>query len=234
MKELTGPELKPASGNKAKQLVILLHGLGSNGKDLIQLAEERLCKSLPDAHFISPNAPIEMGSMMTFYGFVKGYQWFEWLPDSPEEMLKGALESDVILNHFIDTQLDELGLEDKELVLLGFSQGTVMSLLTGLNRKNSLAGILGYSGAFLSKNNIKNSTPVCLIHGTADDVVPFSAMRKAEEELKKNNINVESHPIENLGHGINEEALKIGEEFIKKALLKNKYKPENNKGVIEK
>ena len=222
MEKLSGPELPPASGGKPKQLVIFLHGLGSNGDDLLQLAEDRFSDILPDAHFISPNAPIELPPMPTFFGFMKGYQWFDWIPDDKEEMLRQAKKSSVILDSFIDEQLERFNLEPKNLVLIGFSQGTVMSLLTGLNREKKIGGIIGYSGALLNREEFKSSPDICLIHGTMDDVVPFTAMENAKEALQNSGVRVETHAIEGLAHGINEEAIEAGGNFLRKVLIHRK------------
>ena len=213
---LSGPEYAPSSGGKAKQLVILLHGLGSDGNDLISLAPE-FSKVLPDTHFISPNAPFPC-DMSPF-----GYQWFSLMSWDPEYMYKGANDAAPILNHFIDQCLERFNLPDKKLAFVGFSQGTMMSLNVALRRAKPCAGIVGYSGALLRPekmaNEIKSRPPICLIHGMADPVVPFVAMSNAEKSLKEMGINVQAHARPSLPHGIDNEGINIGKEFLSSVLL---------------
>jgi phospholipase/carboxylesterase len=169
---LSGPERAPAAGGKPKSLVILLHGLGSDGQDLISLAPF-FAPSLPHAHFISPNAPAPCDMAPS------GYQWFSLRDWSPQTMLKGAHEAAPILRHFIDAQLKRFGLEEDRLALIGFSQGTMMSLYASLRRPKPCAAVVGFSGALIGEQGIVSKPPVCLIHGTDDMVVPFAAMSRA-------------------------------------------------------
>jgi len=207
--KLSGPEVLPASGKKARQLMVFLHGFGANGNDLINIAAE-FSHAFPDAHFISPNASSRC-DMSSF-----GYQWFPLAERTPQK------SAEPILNGFLDEQLARLGLEDKNLALLGFSQGTMMALYAGLRRKKPVAGIVGCSGAFIHDAGlgaeITAKPPVCLIHGTADQVVPFAAMLHAKEELEKLGVSVETHQRPGLGHGIDAEGISIGIEFFKKRL----------------
>ena len=206
---LTGPEIPAASGI-TKRLVIFLHGLGSNGDDLISLAE---LMNVPDTHFISPNAPFAF-DMAPF-----GYQWFSLTQMNFAMMLEGAQIAAPILNHFIDYQRDRFNLTDADIALVGFSQGTMMSLYTGLRRAKPLAGIVGYSGALLGaelSSEITAKPPVCLIHGTMDMVVPFAAMATAEAALRAQHVLVESHARPGLGHGIDEQGIDFANTFLKK------------------
>ncbi len=211
--KLSGPEHPPASGGTPKQLVILLHGVGADGEDLIGLAPE-LADSLPDAHFISPNSPFPCD--MAPYG----YQWFSLLDRSLEKMLAGVQTAAPILNHFIDTQLDRLSLDDSKLAIVGFSQGTMTGLFTCLRRPAACAAIVGFSGALIGENIIREEItakpPVCLIHGDADPVVPFAAMAHAESVLAECGVKVEAHPRPGLGHGIDPEGLDIARIFLHK------------------
>jgi len=208
---LVGPELEPASGQKAKQLVVLLHGYGSDGDDLISLAPE-FAESLPDAHFIAPNAPFHCE--MAPYGF----QWFSLQEYTQPAMLEKSQIAIPILNYFLDETLKRLNLTADNMALVGFSQGTMMSLLSATKRKPSCAGVLGYSGSFLdadpNPNQSWSSPPVCLIHGKLDPVVPFSSMKNAEHALKTIGIDVETHARPNLPHGIDAEGIEIGNNFL--------------------
>jgi phospholipase/carboxylesterase len=212
---LSGPELPPQSGDDAESLVIMLHGVGSNGDDLYGIAP-LLADSLPNTHFCSPNAPFEF-DMAPF-----GYQWFSLQEYTPQAMLTGARAAAPILNAFIDEKLEELGLDDSKLVLFGFSQGTMMALYTAFRRPQACAGVLGYSGALIGGEllgkELKSCPEVCLVHGEEDEVVPFDAMQSAAHTLASNGAKVITHPRPMLGHGIDPEAIDIGEKFISSVL----------------
>jgi phospholipase/carboxylesterase len=209
---LSGPQIGPAKGGKPKSLIILLHGLGSDGQDLISLAPF-FAPDLPHAHFISPNAPYpsDMAPM--------GYQWFSLRDWSPQTMLKGAHEAAPALNLFIDVQLKRFGLSEDRLALIGFSQGTMMALYTALRRPKACAGIVGFSGAMIGEEGIISKPPVCLVHGQQDTVVPFGAMALAGAVLKAHGIPYETHARPDLGHGIDPEGLGIAAKFLKGKLV---------------
>lgn len=208
---LSGPENAPATGVKPKSLVILLHGLGSDGQDLISLAPF-FASDLPQTHFIAPNGPAacDMAPM--------GYQWFSLRDWSPQAMLKGAMHAAPALNLFIDAQLKRFGLRENRVALVGFSQGTMMALYTALRRPEPCAGIVGFSGALIGEEGITSTPPVCLIHGDQDMVVPFGAMVLAEAVLKHDNIPVEAHRRPDLGHGIDPDGIVIATRFLKAKL----------------
>lgn len=208
---LNGPEKKPASG-VTKRLVIFLHGLGADGNDLIGLAP---MLDLPDTHFLSPNAPFDCD--MAPYG----YQWFSLLDRNPARILEGITIAAPILNAYIDAQLTRFNLAPKDVALIGFSQGSMMSLYTAPRRAEPLAGVVGISGALFGgdvlASEYRSRPPVCLIHGTADEVVPFAAMGSAEAMLKNNGVSVEAHARTGLGHGIDEEGIDITNRFLRRA-----------------
>ncbi len=206
---LAGPEIPSASGI-TKRLVIFLHGLGSNGDDLISLAE---LMDVPDTHFISPNAPFAF-DMAPF-----GYQWFSLTSMQFDAMVAGAKTAEPILNHFIDHQRARFKLANADIALVGFSQGTMMALYTGLRRATPLAGVVGFSGALLAADaaaEITAKPPLCLIHGTMDMVVPFTAMGAAEAGLRAQDVSVESHARPGLGHGIDERGIELATVFLRK------------------
>jgi phospholipase/carboxylesterase len=211
LSSLTGPRRAPRSGSKAKHLVIFLHGVGSNGDDLIALVDE-WAHLLPDTAFVSPNAvaPYDMSPL--------GFQWFSLRDYSLPAMRAGADAALAAVQGFIDAELQRYGLGDEQLALVGFSQGTMMALHAGLRRTNPCAGILGYSGALLSVDGITTKPPVCLIHGQDDMVVPFSAIGIAESLLAGTGVAVETHARPGVGHSIDGEGLRIGVEFLRKVL----------------
>lgn len=206
-KTLSGPERPPLSGGKAQSLIILVHGLGADGNDLIGLVP-LLAPAFPDAHFISPDAPFacDMAPM--------GRQWFSLRDWSPASMLKGATEAAPFLCAFADAQLKRFGLPESKLVWIGFSQGTMMSLQVALARPQTCGAVVGFSGALVAQT-FTSKPPVCLVHGDADMVVPFQAMAMAEQTLKGAGVPVETHRRASLGHGIDPEGLDIATAFIK-------------------
>lgn len=209
-----GPSAPAASGQNNK-LIILLHGVGSNGDDLYGLVPE-LAPALPDAAFVSPNAPFPC-DMAPF-----GYQWFSLQSRAEEDLRAGVERVEPILNSFIDEQMAKYGVAAKDTALVGFSQGTMTSLFVGLRRKEPLAGIVGFSGAMISAAKLpkeaQSKPPVCLIHGQMDEVVPFTAMEIAERSLKAAEVPVESHARPHLGHSIDREGLDAAIAFLQKVL----------------
>lgn len=208
--QLDGPQRPPVDGAAAQSLVILLHGYGSDGHDLLGLAP-LLAQHLPHTHFISPHAPFpcEMAP--------SGHQWFSLRDWSPATMLKGAEEAAPALHHFASSQLARLKLPEHKLAWIGFSQGTMMALHTALNRHEACAGVVGFSGA-LVVNKISVKPSVLLVHGDADTVVPFQAMAMAQQGLQQAGVPVTSIRRPGLGHGIDPEGLDAAATFLKEKL----------------
>ena len=208
---LTGPMVLPRDGSKPEQVVLLLHGVGSDGDDLINLATY-FGRVLPKAVFIAPNAPFR------FDGGPMGFQWFSLADPSKEKKLEGVKMAAPILNALIDHLLAELGLDESKMALIGFSQGTMMALHVGPRRVKPLAGIIGYSGALvgdeLLASEIKSKPPVLLMHGEADPVVPPDLMYHAEDTLKAAGVPVAAYLSPNLGHGLDDMGIQLGMEFL--------------------
>ncbi len=215
MTTLTGPEATPASGGKAKQLIVFLHGVGADGNDLFGL-KDPFQEAFPDAHIASPNAPYDCDMAP------HGYQWFSLQDRSSDALLTGVKSVEGVLNQFLDNKLAALGLGFDKLAVIGFSQGTMTALHTMLRRGAPCAGVVGYSGAIVSSRSmngeIKARPPVCLIHGDADMVVPYAAMADAEATFAINDVPHETHTRQGLGHGIDPEGVNIGIEFLKRKL----------------
>ncbi len=212
---LQGPLRKPRAGGAPKQLVILLHGWGADGPNLIDLAD-MFAPVLPDAQFIAPNAP-QVCEVNPY-----GYQWFSLVDRQPQHMLAGVRGAADVLNHFMDEQLKALSLDNGKLALVGFSQGTMVGLQVAMRRTPPIAALVGFSGALIGAETLPTEIaarpPVCLIHGEADDVVPFPSLKHAAEALKSHGVPGESHPRPFLGHSIDMEGIKIAGEFLGKAL----------------
>ena len=215
MPRLSGPSRPPASGGKPRRLVILLHGLGADGNDLIGLAPY-WARLLPDAEFLSPNAPFPCD--MAPYG----YQWFSSQDRTPEAVLGGVRAAAPILDAFIDEALEQRGLGSGELALVGFSQGTMMSLFVGLRRAEPVAGIVGFSGRLLAPellaSELRSRPPILLVHGTEDPLVPYSSLAAAETTLKAAGVPVETATSVGIGHSIDDQGLRRGGQFLKKML----------------
>jgi phospholipase/carboxylesterase len=216
--ELTGPRLAPRSRGPARQLVIFLHGYGADGNDLIELgrAWQNL---LPDAAFVSPHAPERCAQTPS------GRQWFSLTFREKNERWLGVNKAAPLLEHFIDEELKRNGLPGSALALVGFSQGTMMALHTGLRRPERPAAIVGYSGLFVLPDGaepeavsgeIKARPPVLLVHGDRDDLIPPQALFLSAQYLAALEIPTEWHMSAGVGHGIDEEGLRQGGEFLAK------------------
>jgi phospholipase/carboxylesterase len=212
---LQGPSRPPRAGGKPKSLVVLLHGLGSDGNDLISLAPY-WAPLLPETEFLAPHAPFPC-DMAPF-----GYQWFSFQERTPTAVLAGVRAAAPFLDAFLDEALVARGLDASRLVLVGFSQGTMMSLHVGLRRARPVAGIVGYSGRLIAEetlaDELRSKPPVLLMHGTADEIVPFESLALAEASLKALGVPVTTVSRPGLGHSIDEIELAKGGEFLSTVL----------------
>jgi phospholipase/carboxylesterase len=215
MAELDGPRLAPRSG-PARQLVVFLHGYGADGNDLIDIG--RAWQSLlPHAAFVSPHAPQPCAQAPV------GRQWFPLTLRDPRERWSGVNEAAPALDRFLDAELKRHNLPASALMLVGFSQGTMMALHVGLRRAASPLAIVGYSGMLVlpgDKNpdaiaaDIRARPPILLVHGAADDLIPAQALFHAAQGLAALEIPVEWHLSHGVGHGIDGEGLRHGGEFL--------------------
>jgi len=207
---LDGPRLAPASGGPARSLVILAHGYGSNGEDLIGLAPYWR-EALPDTAFVAPNAPQPCPDAPG------GYQWWPvWTMDRADGV-RGAAP---VLDAFIDAELARHGLSEDRLALVGFSQGTMLALHVAPRRRRVLAGVVGYSGMLIAtdEGDLATRPPVLLVHGDADPMVPVAAYHQARESLARQGFEVTGHVSHGLGHSIDLPGLKLGEAFLTRVL----------------
>ena len=205
----------PASGGDPTSLVILLHGYGSNGQDLIGLAPY-WTQDLPQTVFVAPDAPTPCDM-----GF--GYQWFSLQSWAPLSLLAGAEKASAYLNGFIDELMEKYKLPAAKVALVGFSQGTMMSLYVGPRRREKLAGIVGYSGGLLGGEGLIGQSsisrpPIYLVHGEMDTVVPVGAFFHAKETLRQAGFDVTGHTTPGMPHTIDEQGIHEGGAFLKKVL----------------
>jgi phospholipase/carboxylesterase len=218
--ELTGPRLAPRSRAAARQLVIFLHGYGADGNDLIELGRAWQ-DLLPEAAFVSPHAPEPCGAAPP------GRQWFSLTFRDKNERWIGVNKSAPVLERFIAEELRRNNLPGSALALVGFSQGTMMALHVGLRRAERPAAIVGYSGLFVLPDgagpaavsgDIKVRPPVLLVHGDRDDLIPPQALFSSAQYLATLEIPTEWHLSAALGHGIDQEGLRHGGEFLARQL----------------
>ncbi|MGD1935341.1 MAG: alpha/beta hydrolase [Candidatus Phaeomarinobacter sp.] len=208
--QLDGPRLEPANGGPADRLVVLVHGYGADGNDLIALGRHWQ-QLLPGAAFVAPNGPQRCD------GNPAGNQWFPITRLDPDEMARGVEGAASLLDEFIDAELAAHGLDGSRLALVGFSQGTMMSLHIGPRRTPGPVCILGYSGALVAPEklaDVASKPPVMLVHGDADDMVPVAAMHGAATALGDSDFNVRWHVSRGVGHGIDPEGLQLGGQFV--------------------
>ena len=217
--ELDGPRIEPRTG-AARQLVVFLHGYGADGNDLIDIGRAWQAL-LPQAAFVSPHAPEPCGQAPM------GREWFPLTFRNPEERWTGVNQAAPVLERFLDAELQRRSLPPSALALVGFSQGTMMALHVGLRRAAAPAAIVGYSGLFVAPENadpkafagdIRARPPVLLLHGDRDDLIPVQALFHASHALASLEIPVEWHLSAGIGHGIDQEGLRHGAEFLAQRL----------------
>lgn len=208
----------PSNRVPATGLVVLLHGLGSSSDDMFPLAQIWQ-NALPDLAFEVVDAPQAYDMAPPEFG---GRQWFSMRDSQMANMIAGADISAPILNRHLDQSLAELNLTDRQLILVGFSQGAMMALHVGLRRPHQIAAILGYSGLMLATtetpDEIKFAPPVLLVHGTDDPVVPFAAMAAAASLLSTCRIPVETLSCPGVGHTIDQAGIVNGAAFLRQSL----------------
>ena len=207
--------LEPLSKTKPKNAVILCHGYGGDGKDISILATYWKAY-LPDTIFICPDAPEICAASPS------GYQWFDLMDQTSDQILSKSLVAEIKLNKFIDEVKIKHNLTADKIIISGFSQGCMISLQTGIKRKDKINSIIGYSGKIidtdhLSKNLISRPN-IMLMHGDKDQVVTIDCLLEAKNFFNKNNYQIETKIFENCEHRIPTEGSSLGLQFIKKHL----------------
>lgn len=208
--DLSGPSVPPASG-KATSLVVFLHGYGADGNDLIGLAPHWQ-DILPGTAFVSPHAPFPCEEAPY------GRQWFGFRGRDEAALLAGAVLAAGLVNEFLDREMQRLALAADRVALVGFSQGTMLSLHVALRRPQAIAGVVGYSGLLMSPDilaaEIKSKPPVLLVHGDADPLVPFAELGVAAKALGALGVPVATERRPGLPHSIDQVGLAKGGRFL--------------------
>lgn len=205
--------LAPRSGGAPRQAVVLLHGYGSDGNDLISLAPHWQ-PVLPEALFLAPNAPEPCRHLDV------GHQWFdvEFDGDRLASRQAGVALARPVLVRFLEDLWAQTGLSASDTILAGFSQGAMMALHAGLSLPEPLMGIVAFSGAFVPPEGFGPTSikpPVCLVHGDLDTVVDAHLSAEAEQALAAAGISVRHHVSHGVGHGIAPDGLAFATAFVR-------------------
>ena len=205
--------LEPLSKNKPKNAVILCHGYGGDGNDISILANYWRAH-LPDTIFICPDAPEKCAASPS------GFQWFDLLDQTPEQVLAKSLVAENKLNKLIDEVKKNNNLKANEIIIGGFSQGCMITLQAGLKRKDMVNSVIGYSGRIIDtehlSKNINSRPKIILMHGDIDQVVSIDSLLEAKDFFNKNNYEIETKIFKNCEHRIPTEGSSLGLQFIKK------------------
>ena len=218
---LTGPFVQMDKSERIENIVVMLHGYGSNGNDLIQIAHQWK-DNFPKVFFSAPNAPFK------FTGFHQGFMWFDVYPEGipidkaskkhQEKVMKDFNKSCDLIKQHIYNLSKEHNVSLSKLFLLGFSQGSMMSIEVGTILNKSIAGIISLSGRIYSKDFYQRSRkkcPILVVHGDNDNIIPPSRFHETCEILEKSGYNVEKYLMKNMGHSINNDVNEISKSFIK-------------------
>ena len=207
--------INPLSKEKPKNAVILCHGYGGDGKDISLLANY-WSTYMPETLFVCPDAPEKCAVSET------GFQWFDLMDQTKEQVLVKSLVAEIKLNSLIDEVIKNNNLTGEKVAIGGFSQGCMITLQAGIKRKDKINSIIGYSGKIIDKihlqNNINSKPEIILMHGDQDQIVPLSFFLEAKEFFNKNDYKIESQIFKNCEHRIPVEGSSLGLQFIKKNL----------------
>ena len=208
--------IEPDKNNKINNAIILLHGYGGDGKDISALSYSWK-RFLPNTIFICPDGhercPISPN----------GFQWFDLTKEDPNYILEQSINAEIIVKKFIVEVKDSYNLNNKNICLLGFSQGCMMSINIGLTSDENFNCIVGFSGKIINKKNlltrITSSTKMLLLHGDLDTIVPPNNLLEAKDFLLRNKVEVETNLINGCDHSIPVKASSFALKYIKKNFL---------------
>ena len=207
--------IKPKENEAIKKAIVLLHGYGGDGSDISMLSHNWK-RHLKNTIIICPNGHERCKINPS------GFQWFDLMDQTPEQILSKSLVAETKLNKLIDEVKKKNNLSANQIVIGGFSQGCMISLQTGLKREDKINSIIGYSGKIIDtkhiENNIRSKPNIILMHGDKDEVVPVSFLLEAKELFNKLNYKIQTIIFKNCEHRIPQEGSSLGLEFIKKQL----------------
>ena len=207
--------IKPEKDKDINNVVVLLHGYGGDGKDISMLSLNWK-RYMPNTIFICPNGH-EICSINP-----SGYQWFDLSKDDPNYILNESLKAEKKIIKFLDEIKEKYNVENKQIILSGFSQGCMMSINVGLTANQDFCCIVGFSGKIINIENLKsrktNLTNTLLIHGDQDDIVSPTHLLEAKDFLLREKINIETHLIKDCGHHIPVDASSIALNYILKKI----------------
>ena len=142
------------------------------------------------------------------------------MDQTPEQILSKSLVAEIKLNKLIDEVKERNNLSANQILIGGFSQGCMISLQTGIKRKDKINSIIGYSGRIIDTDHLSkniNSRPkIILMHGDIDQVVSIDSLLEAKDFFNKNNYEIETKIFKNCEHRIPTEGSSLGLQFIKK------------------
>lgn len=215
---LSGPMMPAKSGGTPRQLMVLLHGYGADGQDLISLGYQ--WRDLwPDMMFVAPNAPDPCEASSS------GYQWFPLKTDRIAGRIEGVGNARPVIVNFLIDLWAQTGISPADTVLVGFSQGAMMALHVGTSLDQHLAGIVAFSGAFVPPDGFGSGkfarSPVALIHGDSDGVVDPNLSRQAATALSADGFDVTLHISPGVAHGIAPDGLDFATSFLVASLGRN-------------
>jgi len=211
---LSGPMLPPKSGGAAKQAMVLLHGYGADGADLLSLGYQWR-ELWPDMLFVAPNAPQACAANPG------GYEWFPLGPDRIAGRIAGVEGARPVLVNFLMDLWVQTGLGPADTVLVGFSQGAMMALHVGTGLDRPLAAIVAFSGGLVLGEGPYALSPVAVVHGDADAVVDPDLGREAAQVLGAKGFEVALHMSPGIGHGIAPDGLAFATAFLVEHLPEN-------------
>lgn len=219
MTRVLNAQRRAAQSGQTRSIVVFLHGYGANGPDLLGLADP-LGEHLPDTMFVAPDAPENVP------GMPNGFQWFPipWIDgSSEEESMRGMDQAVEDLNAFLDALMVDEDVLPEQVVLFGFSQGTMMALHVAPRREDAVAGIVAFSGRLLNPESLADEMvvqpPVLLVHGDADDVVPVQSLPEAAKAMEEAGWKeVYAHIMKGTGHGIAPDGLSVALAFMRDKL----------------
>ena len=207
--------IKPENGIEISNAIILFHGYGGDGKDISMLSLNWK-RHLPNTIFICPNGHEKCSINPS------GFQWFDLTQDDPKYILEQSIQAENILNEFIYEVKNEFNLQNSKICLSGFSQGCMMSINLGLTSEKEFNCVVGFSGKIINQEDLKSrkkiATNTLLIHGDSDQVVSPNYLLEAKDFFIRNNVEIETHLIENCDHHIPIEASSIALNYILKKI----------------